>query len=689
MIKKLFSVAALLVMGSVFAQETGQPKQMIMFIGDGFGTSAKVAARMALGQGTDGKRFTDDAGFHILSLDKLDYQGSLTTHSRNSWITDSGPGASAYAAGVNGKLDNEAISFNVGAGESVETILEKAKKAGYAVGLITTTRITHATPATFGSHIWFRDLEDYIASQYISSTEAQYEEIYNNASSTIAPYDAARDWELPAPKIGVEIDVLMGGGARHFLPNAYVQNVVDAAGNQILNGSGNPVTITGKRTDMVNLIDIAATRGYVNVNSRDALLNLDLSQFTPDNDAKLIGLFNASHVNYEQDRQMNASWEPSLPEMTQMAIEVLKAKGGAKGFFLLVEGGRIDHLEHANSGGITVVTGDTGNIYTVDSDKPSYVGGGEAIYAVTPTTPRHTDVFGSDYLIKEVLAFDYSIAQARKLLNETDSETLIFSSSDHECGGTAIVGLHDSANAQNNGTYVRTYALGPKQNGNNAASSGPATATTNANPAGVQRGDIDFGTTSPNGWYPNYTTSVFQGRSEEPWPSVSVDGRRIVVAYASNPLTNGNGQNAGGTPGNHTPMDVFVGAADNVGGTFSSQISGHGQLDNTYLNHIMEEFLMVDDLGVVDGTDRPAPGSMQLFPNPASGYVTLALELNNPSAISVGIYDMAGRRVNQFNRSEFAKSFNLDINTSGYTRGVYVINVQTEEGQFSKKLIKR
>lgn len=669
------------------AQETAQPKQMIMFIGDGFGTSAKVAARMALGQGTDGKRFTSDAGFHILALDKLNFQGSLTTHSLNSWITDSGPGASAYAAGVPGKLDNESISFNVGANESVETILEKAKKAGYAVGLVTTTRITHATPATFGSHIWFRDLEDYIAAQYVSSTEAQYEAIFNDPASLIAPYNVSRDWVLPAPKLNVEIDVLLGGGARHFLPKDYVQNVVDAAGNQIMNGSS-PVTIVGKRADKVNLIQIAGTRGYVNVNSRDALLNIDLTQFTPENNAKLIGLFNASHNNYEQDRQLGASWEPSLPEMTEMAIKVLKAKGGSKGFFLLVEGGRIDHLEHANSGGITVITGGSGsNVYTVDSDKPSYVGGGEAIYGVTPTTPRHTDIYGSDYLIKEVLAFDYSIAQARKLLDETDTKTLIFSSSDHECGGTAIVGLHDAANAQNNGTNVRTYALGPKQNGTSASSSGAATATTVANPAGVTRGDIDFGTTSPNGWYPNYTTYVYQDRTEEPWPTVAVDGRRIVVAYASNPLTNGNGVAAGGTPGNHTPMDVFVGAQDNAGGAYAGQISGIGQLDNTYLNHIMEQFLLEDLVLGTNPEGKVSSAKVTLYPNPAKNYVNLAIELNSPSNISVSVYDVTGKSVDQFEQVSDAKSCNFELNTSNYSRGIYIVTVKTNQGQFSKKLI--
>ena len=129
---------------------------------------------------------------------------------------------------------------------------------------------------------------------------------------------------MPEPKLNVEIDVILGGGARHFLPNAYVQNVVDAEGNQILNGAGNPVTIVGKRTDNVNLIQIAGTRGYVNVNSRDALLNIDLTQFTPENDAKLIGLFNGSHVNYEQDRQMNASWAVSYTHLDVYKRQVLK-----------------------------------------------------------------------------------------------------------------------------------------------------------------------------------------------------------------------------------------------------------------------------------------------------------------------------------------------------------------------------
>ncbi|MXV38386.1 T9SS type A sorting domain-containing protein [Flavobacteriaceae bacterium Ap0902] len=659
------------------AQET--PKNVIFFIGDGFGTSAKTAARMALGQGTEGSKITSDENFQLLALDKLDYQGSLTTHSMNSWITDSGASASAYAAGVEGKLDNGNIAFNVETGESVETILEKAKKAGYAVGLVTTTRVTHATPATFATHVWSRGLETYIAAQYISSTQEEYEEIFNNPNSAIRPYNEERDWILPAPKVGVELDVLMGGGARFFLPQGYSQEVLDANGNPILTTSGNPVTLSGRRADNVNLVEVASNRGFVYANSRDALLNLDLSQFTPDNDNKFLGLFSSSHCSYEQDRQLYKSWEPSLPEMTEMAIKILKAKGGDKGFFLMVEAGRIDHLEHANNGGITVVNADGTDVYTIDSDKPAYLGGGDANYGANPDTPRHTDVFGSDYLIKEVLAFDYSINQARKLLDD-DSKTLIFSTSDHECGGTAIVGLHDEADAQNNNTKIRTYALSPRQD-NDLGQYVP-------NPSGVTRGDIDFGAMTNDGWFPNYETYTFQDRTEELWPKCDINGRRIVVAYASNPLTNGNGINVGNTPGNHTPMDVFVGAEDNMGGTFAGKINGVGQIDNTYLTAIMEAFLDVQHMSTVEEkVVEDTVGEMKIFPNPATDYAMIQLQLEDNSKVEVSIYNESGQLVKNLNTTSFAKVHSLNVNTSDLNKGLYIVSAKTNQGSLSQKLL--
>ncbi|AWM31894.1 hypothetical protein DDQ68_03275 [Hymenobacter nivis] len=293
----------------------------------------------------------------------------------------------------------------------------------------------------------------------------QYEAIFNASPTAAYRYTAARDWVLPAPKVGVELDVLFGGGARHFMPRtrgaaSSYEAVVDRTGAPIANTAGAPVTLRGNRADDVDLVKYAVEqRNYQYVNSRDALLNIDLAQYGPGG-KKLLGLFNASHVNYEQDRQTSAAWEPSLADMTATAIKVLQAKSNGKGFFLMVEAGRIDYLEHFNTGGIAVVAGPgTTNQYAVEADQPVYAGGGDAGGMATPTSARATGVYGSDYMIKEVLAFDYAVAEGRALLaTPTSGKTLIFSTSDHECGGFAVTGLHDEADANRNGTKIRTYA---------------------------------------------------------------------------------------------------------------------------------------------------------------------------------------------------------------------------------------
>lgn len=662
-------------------------KNVIMYIGDGFGIAPKTATRMALGQGTDGKRFTSDPGFQVLALDKLRYQATVTTHSQNSWITDSGPGASVYAGGVDGKVDNEAISFNPKDGKSIKTILEAAKEAGYAVGLVTTTRVTHATPAAFGSHIWFRDLEDYIAAQFISKDTTQYRDIYR---STANGYNPNRDWDLPEPKQGVEIDVILGGGFRHFFPNGLKDTLRDKTGTAIINPAKNAVfTMSGKRSDGANLIKIAKERGYQYVNTRDALMNLNVDAFSDPN-KKLIGLFNASHCSYEQDRQQYFTWEPSLPDMVNMAIQVLKKKGGAKGFFLMVEGGRIDHLSHANSGGIAVVN----KKYVVDSDKEVYLNpdgtpNGESIYA-PDTLNRNTGVYGSDYMIKEVLAYDYAVGEGRKLLDES-SKTLIFCSSDHECGGTAVVALHDEGNLQNNGTKIRTYASGPRQNGASASSGGGPSATTYPTPNNIQRGDVDFASMNPAGWFPDYTMVDFQGRT---WPKPSTaTARRIVIAYGSNPQTNGNGDKLGGTPGNHTPQDVLVTADDNNGGSHASMITGQGLLDNTYLTHIMADFLNVNVLtSNLDNFRTLEPVENSVYPNPTSGQVSVSFYMEGNSEVSFDLFDESGLKIGALD-SKALKSGNnsVSFDLSAFTQkaGVYFLNIHTKAETISKKIIKK
>ena len=664
--------------------QAAQATNVILYIGDGFGIAPKTATRMALGQGTEGKRFATDANFQVLAIDKLRYNATVTTHSLNSWITDSAPGAAVYACGQAGKQDNEVISLDAASGAPIETILEAAKKQGYAVGIVSTARITHATPAAFAAHIWYRDLEDYIAAQYVASTQAEYEAIFNSSPTTAYRYTAARDWELPAPKVGVEVDVMLGGGARHFLPKNVAspyETIVDAAGQPIPDpATGTAATLKrGRRADDIDLVKYAVTeRNYQYVNSRDALLKLDLAQFGPGG-KKLLGLFHPSHVNYEQDRQLSAPWEPSLAEMTQMAIKVLQAKSNGKGFFLMVESGRIDHLEHANSGGITVVGGSGGNQYTVDADQPSYVGGGEAVYAATPATARQPNIYGSDYMIKEVMAYDYAVAEGRALLDDAGAgKTLLFTTSDHECGGFTVTALHDETDAQKNGTKIRTYAGQIKKS--------VATEGGYATPTNLVRGDGGTG-----GWFPSYVLKDFQGK-RYPEPTAAT-GKRIVIAYGSNPLTNGNGVAAGGTPGNHTPQDILVSADDNTG-THAKQLVGRGLLDNTSLTPLMTDFLHISLTGVTLG-QRPAAElekqvGLKLSPVPFNDEFSVSFEVASPAAVRVELFNLTGQKVKTLAAPRtYAKgSYAVAVDGRGLSSGMYVVLVTMNDTVVSQKTIK-
>ena len=106
--------------------------------------------------------------------------------------------------------------------------------------------------------------------------------------------------------------VVLGGGSSFFLPSAD----------------------KGKRTDGRNLIDEMKAKGYQFAATLDELNQADASK-------PLLGLFGSSHMKYDLDRPAS---EPSLAQMTLAAIKQLKGK--EKGYFLMVEGGRIDHALH-------------------------------------------------------------------------------------------------------------------------------------------------------------------------------------------------------------------------------------------------------------------------------------------------------------------------------------------------------
>ena len=177
-----------------------------------------------------------------------------------------------------------------GNGAAATTLLELAKAAGMGTGVVTTTRITHATPAATYAHICHRDGENTIATQMVPQG---------------AGYNAA---------LGDGIDVVMGGGLRHFQPRT---------------------TAGSTRTDTRDLVAEMQARGYAFAGNKNEFNSLPAT-------GKLLALFTSSHMAYDLDR--DAAKEPSLAEMTARSIDQLKANG--KGMFLMVEGGRIDHALH-------------------------------------------------------------------------------------------------------------------------------------------------------------------------------------------------------------------------------------------------------------------------------------------------------------------------------------------------------
>jgi alkaline phosphatase len=272
----VFFLLALLMVGAafnpVYAENGEAPKNIILMIGDGMGASQVTLTRLSKGE---------------LAMDSFAVGGTMTTYPLPSsgTITDSAAAGTALATSF--KTDNGIISQSP-EGKNYYTVLEKAQDDGKSTGLVTTTRITHATPAVFASHILDRDAETEIADQFVEA----------------------------------DVDVLLGGGLRHFIP-------------QSQSGS--------KRKDDRDLTKEFQSKGYIYVNNTTDLL---VNKEAP----KLLGLFTKSHMSYELDR--NATQEPSLAEMTEVAIDILSKN--SEGFFLMVEGGRIDHASHANDAATTV-----------------------------------------------------------------------------------------------------------------------------------------------------------------------------------------------------------------------------------------------------------------------------------------------------------------------------------------------
>ncbi|MFC3152516.1 alkaline phosphatase [Litoribrevibacter euphylliae] len=276
-------------------------KNVILFIGDGMGISTTTAARIFEGQ-TRGETGEENN----LAWDTFPYAALAKTYNTDQQTPDSAGTMTAMMTGVKtdaGVLgvdeDVERADCTTVNGNELVSAVSLAEIAGKATGVVSTARITHATPAATYAVTPDRDWED--------DTKAQggCEDI----ASQLISFDE-----------GDGIDVTLGGGRRHFIPVADGGRRGDARNlpNEWLAGSGVRQYVTDKAG--LDAVDTTATD-------------------------KLLGLFTSSHMSYEADRDDTV--EPSLTDMTETAIDMLSKD--EDGYMLVVESGRIDHGHHAGN----------------------------------------------------------------------------------------------------------------------------------------------------------------------------------------------------------------------------------------------------------------------------------------------------------------------------------------------------
>jgi len=311
------------------ATQAGSAKNIILFVGDGMGVSTVTAARILDGQQKGGLGEENS-----LSFDRFPFVGLSKTYNVDAQTPDSAGTMTAMISGIKtdaGTLgvDEDVIRGDCAsiAGNQVFTALELAEIAGLSTGIVTTARVTHATPAATYAKSPERDWEDNStlpAEALAAGCEDIASQLINFKANLQSKYSSA----------AIDgIEVVMGGGRRHFLPNLESANSSDAESE-----------IEGDRTDGRNLVEEWASLNPsgVYIDSQQGFDKLDTSSTE-----QLFALFNESHMRYAADRHNDIAGEPSLSAMTVKAIEILD--NNPAGFLLVVESGRIDHGHHAGS----------------------------------------------------------------------------------------------------------------------------------------------------------------------------------------------------------------------------------------------------------------------------------------------------------------------------------------------------
>ncbi|XP_067659275.1 alkaline phosphatase, tissue-nonspecific isozyme-like isoform X2 [Haliotis asinina] len=297
---------------------TDVAKNVILFLGDGLGISTVTAARIYKGQVQN--RSGEET---LLEFEKFPNVALSKTYNNDRQTPDSAGTGTAFLCGVKANLGTLGLSVSArrgdcssAKGQEVTSILDWAIAEGKSVGIVTTTRITHATPAAGYAHSPERNWESDISVPYSNETCKDIKDIA---------------LQLVEKK---NIQVILGGGRRAFM----MANQTDPE----TNGTSR------HRQDQRDLIKEWLYQSSIGGKSARYVWNKQqLADIDPQTTDYLLGLFEASHMQYDLERDTTPTGDPSIAEMTSKAIQILKKND--KGFFLLVEGGRIDHGHHINS----------------------------------------------------------------------------------------------------------------------------------------------------------------------------------------------------------------------------------------------------------------------------------------------------------------------------------------------------
>ena len=299
-------------------------KNVILFVGDGMGISTVTAARILEGQ------LRGEAGEeNHLAFERLPYTALSKTYNTNQQTADSAGTMTAMITGAKTKaglisVGQEAIRGDAASagGRELLTLLEKAEIAGKATGIVTTTRLTHATPAACYAHVPERDWEG----------DAKVPPGLGIRDIAAQLIEMPRYWSQKGfPQVDGP-EVALGGGRAFFFPEGSIGAAYSSEGDR------------GGRLDGRNLAEewLATREKGAYVHDLAGFQALELGATGP-----VLGLFEGSHLNYEAERREGKGDEPSLAQMTVAALEILERR--EDGFFLMVEGGRIDHAHHAGN----------------------------------------------------------------------------------------------------------------------------------------------------------------------------------------------------------------------------------------------------------------------------------------------------------------------------------------------------